>query len=62
MERMHKKYVEELQSRYTAATLSVISIPVLPSITRPQSSLTEGRRYITDGVRLAQRPHRRDSR
>jgi hypothetical protein len=30
----------------------------ITSITRPPSSLTEGRRYVTDGVRLAQRPHR----
>jgi hypothetical protein len=26
------------------------------SITRPQSSLADGRRYVTDGGRLAQRP------
>jgi hypothetical protein len=32
------------------------------SITRPPSSLTEGRRYVTDGVRLAQRPRRGASR
>jgi hypothetical protein len=29
---------------------------VLINITRPPSSLTEGRRYITDVVRLTQRP------
>jgi hypothetical protein len=32
------------------------------SITRPPSSLTEGRSYVTDGVRLAQRPTRGASR
>jgi hypothetical protein len=34
----------------------------ITSITRPPSSLTEGRRYVTDGVRLAQRPRRGASR
>jgi hypothetical protein len=32
------------------------------SITRPPSSLTEGRTYVTGGVRLAQRPRRGASR
>jgi hypothetical protein len=32
------------------------------SITRPPSSLTEARRYVTDGVRLAQSPRRGASR
>jgi hypothetical protein len=38
--------------------LSVWEAVWYSSIPRPPSSLTEGWRYITDGVRLAQRPRR----
>jgi hypothetical protein len=38
-----------------------ISAISLTSITRPPSSLSEGRWYISDGVRLAQSPPMRQS-
>jgi hypothetical protein len=54
--------LKNLTVRSFTDSLSQLIINGTTSITRPPSSLTEGRRYVTDGVRLAQRPRRGASR
>jgi hypothetical protein len=48
----HKQYTADIK-----VELKNREGKIAPSITEPPSSLTEGRRYVTDGGRLAQRPH-----
>jgi hypothetical protein len=50
------------RTAFQSRMLAVLIMGMDTSITRPPSSLTKGRRYVTDGVRLAQRPRRGASR